>query len=471
MIVRNLKIRNFRCFEKFNVDFGSKATVLFGKNGSGKSSLISALHKALSFTMYSDIIYKIDSTRSSSRSAKVIDRVNSIAQGNPYLRVQGFSKTGDYNNHQDHLIEIETDATLSTGEPISWTMSAITNKNRLRTSGFIKAFRKFYNSFCTTNHLPLLAYYSDSFPHKEDSKKATIKSKISELRSFGYFDWDAVEGCTKEWTNRLESDFLNISNRQNLISKLEKSDPSDKNAKEAIRLQKENIRKWQNEIDAVENCIVRFSKEISSGHDESLRVIAMAMHSEYGKLCVITADGAEILFSTLPAGYKRLFNIVLDLAFRSYILSEKSTTRLQGIAVIDEIDLHLHPGLENVVLPGLISIFPDVQFIVSTHSPGVLTNLDTNTEDIRILLMSEHTSSPQLIHDIYGLDPNSTLQEVMGVTLNGESLKRMIAQCAFMISRDLLIQADNLKTLILAKSPIGKDELERRINKELSTLL
>lgn len=469
MTIKDLKIRNFRCMESYSLQFGSKATVLFGKNGSGKTTLIAALRKALSFTMYSDIVYKNSTTKGSSKNKKSVEIVRSITQGNSYLKVQGYSRLGDYNNHENPLIEIEADAELESGESINWCMSAYTNKNRLRTSEFIDAFRTFYNSYKATNRLPLLAYYSDSFPHKEDSKKASVKNKISELRNFGYIDWDAEEGYTKEWVSRLESNFLNISTKQNLLNKLEKTAESKDSNNEAIQVQKENIQKWEAENVAIEECIKRFSEAIAI-EESSFKVIALGMHSEFGKLCVVKPDGTEILFSALPAGYKRLFSIVLDLAYRAYILSEKVTTNLKGIAIIDEIDLHLHPELENVVLPALISTFPNVQFIVSTHSYGVLTNLDTSNYDIHILKMSINSSEPYQLHDIYGLDPNSTLQEVMDVTLNGTKLQRMIAQCAYMIHKGFKQQADILKASIMSKSPISKEALDKRINEELLAL-
>ncbi len=460
MIVNDLKIRNFRCFKDFSTALGSRATVLFGKNGTGKSTLLAALRKALSFTMYSDIVYKTDSTT----KKKVVDYTRTITSGNPYLSVRGFSKLGDFNSDGCPLIEIEATAELASGQPIGWSMSAFTNKNRLRTSTFIDAFLKFYDYYKLTGDLPLLAYYSDSFPHKEDSKKSVVKSKISDLRNFGYFDWDAEEGCTKEWLTRLENNFKNIISKQNLLSRLENED-----SKEAIRVQRDNIQKWQEEIDAIEGCLKRFSTEIAVEED-SLRVLAIGLHSEFGRLCIITQGGEEILFTALPAGYKRLFSIVLDLAFRAYILSEKTSTDLQGVAIIDEIDLHLHPELENVVLPALLSTFPKIQFIVSTHSYGVLTNLQAPGGSVRIMKMLKNSSEPWPMHDIYGLDPGSVLQEVMGVRLNGRELKRMVEQCAYMLLKDLRPQAENLKKIILTKTSISREELDRRVDEELRAI-
>lgn len=81
------------------------------------------------------------------------------------------------------------------------------------------------------------------------------------------------------------------------------------------------------------------------------------------------------MLNNLPAGYCRLYSIILDLAYRAYILNgDKEPT---GIVLIDEIDLHLHPSLEQEVVQCLAEVFPKVQFIMTSHSAAVIANLDT----------------------------------------------------------------------------------------------
>lgn len=61
----------------------------------------------------------------------------------------------------------------------------------------------------------------------------------------------------------------------------------------------------------------------------------------------------DVIFDNLPAGYKRLYSIAFDLAYRLYILRKTNEEDPKGIAIIDEIDLHLHPSLEQEVLARL----------------------------------------------------------------------------------------------------------------------
>ena len=69
-----------------------------------------------------------------------------------------------------------------------------------------------------------------------------------------------------------------------------------------------------------------------------------------------------------------------DIARRAVILNEQdgaaAPALAEGVVLIDEIDLHLHPHWQQVVLDGLREIFPRLQFIVTTHSPQVLSSAE-----------------------------------------------------------------------------------------------
>lgn len=468
MRISKIKINNFRCFKNIELKFGHKATVLFGKNGSGKSTVINALHKALSFIMYSDKIYH--KTKSGNKTKKKLITNHTITQNNPYLKVEGFSKIGDFNNTNDPIIEIRAEAILSEDKTLKWNMSAYTTNNRLRTSEFREAFRSFYDWHKKTDNLPLLAYYSDCFPHKEDNKKITVKKQISGLRNFAYFDWNAVEGCTKEWLKRLEDNILAIQQDKIRILKLneiiEASDEPKPSDIALINLLQEKIKIQQAELDFVEGKLVQFSNCITINENDSFEIKGICVNISEKRLSILNNKGNEIPFIYLPAGYKRLYSIVLDLAFRSFILNGEGADETAGIAIIDEIDLHLHPELENIVLSKLMGVFPYIQFIVSTHSINVLTNLSTNDEKNIIIKMPQlHDSNfePDYKIDIYGIDPSTGMQEIMDVSKTAEELQTMIDRVAYMRKMGYAENADNLKNFIIDKNLISVEELENRI--------
>lgn len=92
----------------------------------------------------------------------------------------------------------------------------------------------------------------------------------------------------------------------------------------------------------------------------------------------ILMDGRESFdFNTLSSGYAAILDIVVDLIIRM----EKKTNKvfdfsIPGIVLIDEVDTHLHLALQKKILELLVTIFPNIQFIVSTHSPFILNSLE-----------------------------------------------------------------------------------------------
>lgn len=83
--------------------------------------------------------------------------------------------------------------------------------------------------------------------------------------------------------------------------------------------------------------------------------------------------GSEVSFEQLSAGYKGVITIICDLIAR---LSEKQQVEkiadFQGVVLIDEVELHLHPKWQYSFMNKLRETFPLIQFIVTTHSPTVL---------------------------------------------------------------------------------------------------
>ena len=93
---------------------------------------------------------------------------------------------------------------------------------------------------------------------------------------------------------------------------------------------------------------------------------------------LIVMDGREPFdFNTLSSGYAAILDIVVDLIIRM----EKQLNRsfdftIPGIVLIDEIETHLHLELQKNIMKLLTTVFPNIQFVVSSHSPFILNSLD-----------------------------------------------------------------------------------------------
>jgi predicted ATPase len=86
-------------------------------------------------------------------------------------------------------------------------------------------------------------------------------------------------------------------------------------------------------------------------------------------------DGSQLDFSQLSEGYSAIINVVSEIIMRMEAIEHGNFT-LPGIVLIDEIETHLHVQLQKKVLRLLTQFFPNIQFIVTTHSPFVLTSLE-----------------------------------------------------------------------------------------------
>ena len=462
MYLKKLNIRNFRCFGNYEIEFAPRVTVLFGKNGSGKSTLIHALHKALSFMMHSE---KIKEKDPKTKKWRVVGE-QSLRGGNPYVGVEGYSKVGDENYERtkraDYLIEISAEADLDEMTPLEWAMSVYYIDNRLRTSEYRDAFSQLYNWHKYTGLRPLLAYYSDGYPHysnlkkskKENSKETFLVNSFDE--SLGYTDWNTEMGCTNTWLVRLETKLRAI---QYSVSQL--AETNNENVRKVLW---DEYKTAEKEVNYVIDILKQFSK------DDSQYAINIIRNSPFDNLLeIIALDGKIHPFRKLPAGYKRMFYIALDIAYRCFFLTNGDRKDIGGIVIIDEIDLHLHPELEKIILRRFTETFPNLQFIISTHSPLVLTGLETEGKPNRILQMNAETNAPKpiLCPDVYGLDYNTGLEDIMGVDSKDNELDYMVSLCAYMRKRNKMAQANNIKQRIFSTYPKNVEELEKMIEKKM----
>jgi predicted ATP-binding protein involved in virulence len=131
----------------------------------------------------------------------------------------------------------------------------------------------------------------------------------------------------------------------------------------------------------------------------------VAVHATHGRLPV----------SYLSDGIRNLIALVADLAHRAVRLNPhlgaQACESASGIVLIDEVDMHLHPSWQQTVVGSLQSAFPNIQFIVTTHSHLVVSTVPM--ECIRIV--GDDGSVPQPTVQTQGADSPFALSEVFGV--------------------------------------------------------
>lgn len=125
---------------------------------------------------------------------------------------------------------------------------------------------------------------------------------------------------------------------------------------------------------------------------------------------IITGEGDVLNFNTLPDGYSSIISIVSELLLRMEAHHSKSYN-LEGVVLIDEIETHLHVDLQKKILPFLIDFFPKIQFIVTTHSPFVLSSVSNAVIcDLESRLVTDDLSGysyDALVESYFGTDKYS----------------------------------------------------------------
>lgn len=466
MKLKSLEIEYFRCFTKYSIDFAPETTVLIGKNGAGKSTLIHAIHKALSFIFKKDTSVREDIT---------------LTSGIPSLKVEPFNKKSDLIRNPETGLAYPYISIKSRGsflcQELNWEMFASTSTFSMQPSKYSDAFSKFITLARENEVLPVLAFYSDSFPHVA-SNQVDVTKELSSLRNFAYYQWNEESACSSIWIEKykiiwkqwdrldrkkkdLEQRIKNCDWMRSLGGYNDEQYNEDvANFNNELTPVSIEISKYENEVAAIVDCLKRFTKD-----DPDLEIKDLFLDIYDEELCIETAKGDNPYFEKLPAGYKRLIYIVLDIAYRSYLLN--GNTNSPGVVIIDEIDLHLHPSLEQNVLQRFKATFPGIQFIVSTHSALVISNLDVseNEDGIqqnKVYMMDIDKEKPKLLPNLFGVSYDASLSDFMGTPPRNTTIKYLAESYLRLTKRDKIEQAEHVK-VELAKL-IGEENVDRILN-------
>jgi ABC-type multidrug transport system ATPase subunit len=147
----------------------------------------------------------------------------------------------------------------------------------------------------------------------------------------------------------------------------------------------------------------------------------------------VTKKGKVLDVRQLSDGEKGILSMVLDLAKRLSQANPNSENPLktgEAIVLIDEIDLHLHPKWQHEIVQKLCEIFPNCQFIATTHSPQVIGEVEH--ERIQIIKDGNVCPSPPS----YGLDSSRVLEGIMEADSRTREVQRIITQISDSIGRE-----------------------------------
>jgi predicted ATP-binding protein involved in virulence len=194
------------------------------------------------------------------------------------------------------------------------------------------------------------------------------------------------------------------------------------------------------------------------------KAIYSMLGNEFSKLDIenkkltIYKGKQKIELNWLSNGEKSLLALTIDLACRLAFYYSQYPDPLQGegLVLIDEIELHLHPAWQRIIIQRLTETFPKCQFIVTTHSPQVLSNIQP--ECIHILALEDGNVVVKRPERSFGRDSNRILEDIMGVPKRPAAIEEKILELFRVIHDGELDQAKDMIQDLATE--IGMDEPE-----------
>ena len=441
MRIEELHLQNFRGFRELKLMLPPDLTVFIGSNGSGKSSILDSiailLYEYVSRLRSGDEFYlQDDDININFNKTFISTRVKVDLQNQLYWEV---GKNRDKTQFKPNNKEVDN--------YIKEIILKLTDDSDNLTNFLIE------DSIMETDNnnnypLSIIVYYQTN---RIFIKSSAINEMSEEERENTY--GSRLIGYQKAFSE-------NINDFRDFLYWFKEEEEYENE----VRLTRDtNFRNPRLQI--IRKALKTFLEGFPNAEFSDLHIVRVNPNREGGirrlskPALVIKKNGENFKLDQLSDGEKTLLMIVVDIARRLAILNPSITNPSEllekgtGIILIDEIDLHLHPQWQRIVIPSFRKTFPNCQFIVTTHSPQVLSEVNRENvfilEDSKIVDFTPHT---------FGRDSNSILFEVMGVEKRPVKMQERIDKCFEMIDNDNL-EGAKLELQKLSES-LGENDLD-----------
>lgn len=370
MKVNKLNLDNYRGAHSLSLLFNQKLNVFYGVNGSGKSTVLDAIAIMLSWA-----VSRIRRAGASGRPIAEADIMNEKSAA---------------------IIDLTLANKYST--TISWRLikkreghKAADLKSDFHTlNEFARSTQAQIEESAEQTNLPLFAYYPVNRAVLDIPLRIREKHRFNLLAAY---DDSLTSGANFrtffEWFRERED--LENESRKYLYDQSENKP--------------DNFQFPDTQLEAVRDALTMFLPEFSNF---SVRRNPLRME--------VLKNQERLTVNQLSDGEKCLIALVGDLARRMAIANPVKNDPLQGdgIILIDEIDLHLHPKWQRMIVPKLLEVFPNCQFIVSTHSPHIITHVQP--ESLFLLKQTDNGMIAEKPSESYGKNVDRILEDLMGLS-------------------------------------------------------
>lgn len=336
MRIDTLTLKNFRRFDKLEMNFRPQFNLLVGKNGSGKTTILDGLSVAMGSWLLGMSNYNKDcKARSIEREEARLKCIQYAKDGKKLVRYE-----------YQHPVMVKAEGEV-TDKKLVWERTLEGQSGRTKSTGAARikslsqsAGRTVMNGD-TPITLPLISYYGTGRiwqqPRDLKARRESSNTKASKSRFMGYLN-------SHDPRSDANSLFRWIQTQQYIA--LQEGDAPELNAVKR----------------AILSCI--------EGGKRLYFSVSLAD-------LILEIEGQERQpFNNLSDGYRNMIAMVGDIAWKAVQLNPhlgtKAPAETPGIVLIDELDLHLHPSWQRRVIEDLRRTFPKIQFICTTHSPFLI---------------------------------------------------------------------------------------------------
>jgi predicted ATP-binding protein involved in virulence len=397
MRVEKLELTNFRGLSRLSLEFASRTTVLVGTNGVGKTAILDAMAVLLS-RLVPDVLGRESVARS-------------------------FSPL-DIENGRDSL---ECDISVRMGQQVAgWGVGVSRMRSQGRNEEQLQQARESVIRALEGNSqasVPLMVFYP--------TNRAVLDIPLRIRTPHNFDQLDAYDDALTGGESNFRLFFEWFRDREDLENESRLTSPEYRDP----------------HLQAVRQAIER----VTVFRDLRVRRQPLRMTLE--------KQGEELVVNQLSDGEKCLLALAADLARRLAIANPALSNPLEGegLVLIDEIELHLHPAWQRMIIPRLEEAFPHCQFIVSTHSPQVIS--EVRPEGVVLLerrpgegIIALHASAS------YGRDSNRILEDLMDVPERPGRIKEKLREYFRLIDTNALEEARRMRQEL--EQEIGRDEPE-----------
>ena len=430
MKIKQLRLKSFRGISNLTLEFDPQLNILFGNNGLGKSSILDCNAVFLAYLMGKiRDFHSFEGSMPPAFTERDISNGCSETQTEIDISVSGMPK--DLNlalvltrkkfisDGYDPL-EFDKNTTIAMANPTHYD-----NRSNLADG---ETFHEFVYAQLRANSmasLPLAVYYSSNRSVRDINLESSENRTVNQLTA----NYQAIVAGKINFKD-LFVWFRNTEDLENEEWRNGNRDYRDRG------------------LESVRNAIT----SIMSGFTD-LQVKRSRMEMTLKK------QGQELIINQLSDGEKNLLAMVGDLARRLAIANPEMEKPEQGsgVVLIDEIELHLHPKWQRMVIPALLRTFPNCQFIITTHSPQVLGEVKYG-KIYRLANTNTESGVTAEIVRTYGRDSNRILEDEMGVPKRSQAIKDGLRELFMLIEDGNLLKARELQAFL--KEEIGFDEPE-----------